>query len=141
MPVLTWRRCSLTITPTPARLTLYAVRVGSTTFTTRATSVTSHTDRSVTLIDTAVFFNFTHSRESRVIGFEKQLNDLYNATYTFGESVAYSRLNDLQGTVEQLTYLTGNTSSGSIGITDLYKQIDWIKRHKLDKIVNDIAEA
>lgn len=95
----------------------------------------------VTLIDTAVFFNSTHSRESRVIGFEKQLNDLYNATYTFGESVAYSRLNDLQGTVEQLTYLTGNTSSGSIGISDLYKQIDWIKRHKLDKIVNDIAEG
>lgn len=86
-------------------------------------------------------------RESRVIGYEYKLDLPFDAAQIYvGESPIYSNSKATQNAINEATstiinYLTGNTSSGSIGISDLYKQIDWIKRHKLDKIVNDIAEG
>lgn len=44
------------------------------------------------------------SRSSRIRGFEKHLDNKYNATYEIGEQSAYSRGDDLQEQVEQLTY-------------------------------------
>lgn len=44
------------------------------------------------------------SRTSRVRGFEKRLDNKFNATYTIGESSAYSRGDDLQEQVDKLTY-------------------------------------
>lgn len=44
------------------------------------------------------------SRASRIRGFEKRLDNKFNATYTVGESSAYSRYDQMEGELEQLTF-------------------------------------
>lgn len=44
------------------------------------------------------------SRSSRVRGFEKHLDNKYNCSYVIGEDSAYSRGDDLQAQVDELTY-------------------------------------
>ncbi|GEM_PF-1262250 len=65
----------------------------------------------VTLIH-PVFFG--EGRESRICGFEKSLDNIYEVTYTIGESAQYSRLGDLESKVDELTY-KGQTYEGTGG--------------------------
>jgi hypothetical protein len=63
----------------------------------------------VKLINTAYF---TSGRESRIIGFEIQLDIPYDSPkYIVGESSSYSRLSDIEGQIETLT-LKGQTYIG-----------------------------
>lgn len=55
-------------------------------------------------------------RSSRIFGFEKRLDNKFQATYIVGESAQYSRLGALESKIEELTYkgqtFTGNGGSG-----------------------------
>ena len=63
----------------------------------------------VNLINKAYFEN---GRQSRVIGYEFNLDYLYDSPiYTVGETAAYSRIGDLEGKIESLT-LKGQTYTG-----------------------------
>lgn len=69
----------------------------------------------VNLINRAYFLQ--GSRQSRIIGYEYDLAVPYNSPqYTVGEAVAYSRLDDLEDTLDSIT-LNGNsyTSTGGSG--------------------------
>lgn len=64
-------------------------------------------------------------RSSRIMGFEKQLQNKYNAKYTVGDNAAYSRLSDLQGQIDEIKF-AGNIfqQKGGNGIY-LIKQFDY----------------
>ena len=67
----------------------------------------------VKLVD-SVFFSDGY-RKSRIIGFEYNLDIPYDTPiYTVGESVAYSRLGDIEGKLDALIY-KGETYKGSSG--------------------------
>lgn len=66
----------------------------------------------VRLVNPAYFQN---GRKSRIIGFEYNLDiPQDHPTYTIGESVAYSRLAEMEGKIDELTY-QGQTYNGSGG--------------------------
>ena len=66
----------------------------------------------INLINPAYFKN---GRQSRVIGFEIKLDIPYDSPqYTIGESAAYSRISDIEGKVEELTF-KGQTFTSSGG--------------------------
>lgn len=65
-----------------------------------------------------------HSRSSRIIAFSKNLEDLYDAEYTIGESAAYSQLGSLADELEETVYYNGqirNSNDRTISI-DLYNR-------------------
>ena len=69
----------------------------------------------VNLINPAYFE--TGSRQSRIIGFEYDLDILYDhPVYTVGEAASYSRIGELEGKIDNLTYkgqvYTGGKGSG-----------------------------
>lgn len=72
--------------------------------------------RKVTLANIGYFSN---PRQSRIIGFEMKLDYSYDSPeYIVGESAEYSRLQDVENKVQQLTvngvsYIGGNSSGGS----------------------------
>ena len=66
----------------------------------------------INLVNPAYFKN---GRLSRVIGFEIKLDKPYDSPqYTIGESPAYSRISDIEGKVEELTF-KGKTFTGNGG--------------------------
>lgn len=66
----------------------------------------------INLVNPAYFKN---GRLSRVIGFEIKLDKPYDSPqYTIGESPAYSRISDIEGKVEELTF-KGQTFTGTGG--------------------------
>ena len=71
----------------------------------------------VTLINKAFFEN---GRESRILGWEFNLDIPWdNPTYTIGESMPYSRINEIEEKLETLTY-KGQTYTGSSGGSGVY---------------------
>ena len=65
-----------------------------------------------------------HARESRIIAFNKNIDDPYTAEYTIGESAAYSQLGNLASELEETVYYNGqirNASNRTISI-DLYNR-------------------
>lgn len=71
----------------------------------------------VTLINKAFFGN---GRESRILGWEFNLDIPWdNPTYTIGESMPYSRINEIEEKLETLTY-KGQTYTGSSGGSGVY---------------------
>lgn len=65
-----------------------------------------------------------HARSSRVIAFSKNLEDLYDAEYTIGESAAYNQLGSLADELEESVYYNGqirNTNDRTISI-DIYNR-------------------
>lgn len=70
----------------------------------------------ISLVNPAYFKN---GRSSRVIGFEIKLDKPYDSPqYTIGESPAYSRISDIEGKVEELTF-KGQTFT-STGGSNIY---------------------
>lgn len=59
------------------------------------------------------------TRVSRIIGFEKKLDNRFECTYTIGETIQYSRIGEIEGKVETLTY-KGQTYTGSGGSGGVY---------------------
>jgi len=68
----------------------------------------------------------TEIRESRIYGFEKQL-DGSSITYTIGESPKYSWISETEDDIEALKYSGSNTSSGGVSTSSNGSSISVIK--------------
>lgn len=105
----------------------------------------------VKLIAPEYFNTEDHARESRIIGWELNLEDLTQGEYTIGESKAYSNSESLASTVDEIVYynsqLQDTTAQGNIPaydklivelqdkLTNLEKRLDT----KLSKVFEDSA--
>lgn len=64
-------------------------------------------------------------RESRIQGFEKKLYDEYQATYTVGDNTAYSRLGNIEKSIEEAAYAERiGSTTGGVGIYVIRSKYD-----------------
>lgn len=105
----------------------------------------------VKLIAPEYFDTENHARDSRIIGWELDLEDLTQGSYTIGESKTYSNSESLASTVDEIVYynsqLQNTTASGNIPaydklITELRNKLDSLEKKmdtKLSKVYEDTA--
>lgn len=93
-----------------------------------------------------------HARESRIIGWELDLEDLTQGEYTIGESKHSSRSDTLASTVDEIVYynnqLQNTTAQGNLPaydklITELQNKMQFLEKRmdtKLSKVFEDTAQ-
>ena len=93
-----------------------------------------------------------HARESRIIGWELDLEDLTQGEYTIGESKHSSRSDTLASTVDEIVYynnqLQNTTAQGNLPaydklITELQNKMEFLEKRmdtKLSKVFEDTAQ-
>jgi hypothetical protein len=108
----------------------------------------------VAMVSEALFLHLTdYSRTTRVLGWEKNLDDIYSAEYTCGETSVYNRLDNLSNQLDETIYNNGQITTKSDGsvsvetyekkITEMQKQITALQDNldtKLSKILEDSAK-
>nr|WP_308570835.1 hypothetical protein [uncultured Prevotella sp.] len=91
-----------------------------------------------------------YSRTTRVIGWEKDLEDLYSGEYTCGETAAYNRLDNLSNQLDETVYYNSKLASdNSTALAQYEKEIAGIQKlidglsdglkTKLSKVDEDTA--
>ena len=105
----------------------------------------------VKLVAPEYFDTEDRARQSRIIGWELDLEDLTQGTYTIGESKAYSNSESLASTVSEVVYynsqLQNTTAQGNIPaydklITELQNKMEFLEKRmdtKLSKVFEDSA--
>lgn len=93
-----------------------------------------------------------HARESRIIGWELDLEDMTQGEYTIGESKHSSRSDTLASTVDEIVYynnqLQNTTAQGNLPaydklITELQNKMQFLEKRmdtKLSKVFEDTAQ-
>ncbi len=107
----------------------------------------------VTLVAPEFFTQEGHTRDSRIIAFTKNLDDLYTASYTIGDSTAYNRLDNMQEDIKEIVYYNGqikNSESQTISIDAYNRKIAELQSNmrlleakmdtKLSKLQEDTAK-
>lgn len=97
------------------------------------------------------YFDTDHARESRIIGWELNLEDTTQGELTIGESKAYSNSESLASTVDEIVYynnqIQNTTAQGNIPaydklITELQNKMTFLEKRmdtKLSKVFEDSA--
>lgn len=105
----------------------------------------------VKLIAPEYFDTEDHARESRIIGWELNLEDTTQGELTIGESKAYSNSESLASTVDEIVYynnqIQNTTAQGNISaydklITELQNKMTFLEKRmdtKLSKVFEDSA--
>lgn len=105
----------------------------------------------VKLVAPEYFDTDDKARQSRIIGWELDLEDLNQGTYTIGESKAYSNSDSLASTVSEVVYynsqLQNTTAHGNIPaydklITELQNKMEFLEKRmdtKMSKVFEDSA--